>query len=255
MLQDNEVILINEMIAEIYTAGDTTLLRKDFLEQLRMIIPFKVGTYSLASGDERLLKESVAIGLSPEDMNSFQKYVDRYAREDFSRFIFANGKSMVFRETDVFSDVIRKQYAVYNEFYAPRNLYYCIDMSISCAGEFLGIVSLYREEKDRNFSDRELDIVRLFLPHFEYRLYREKYIGGTGVAANSKVIKMGDFDYITKYGLTLREMEVLKMLMTDVTMQEISEGLSIMESTLKKHANNIYRKLGINHRWELLKFK
>lgn len=254
MLQDNEVMLINEMIAKIYTAGDLTLLRKDFLEQLRMMIPFKVGTFYLASGDERLLKDPVAMGLAPEDMNLPQKYVDHYAQGDFSRFIYANGKSMVFRETDMFSDVIRKQYAVYNEIYEPSNLYYCVDMSISYAGEFLGIVSLYRE-KDMNFSDRELDIIKLFLTHFENRLYREKGTKGTDVAVDPKVIKKGDYNYITKYGITVRETEVLMMLMTGATIQEISESLSIMESTLKKHASSIYRKLGITHRWELVKFK
>jgi len=51
--------------------------------------------------------------------------------------------------------------------------------------------------------------------------------------------------------LTLRETEVLELLQDGWTNSEIAEGLSIGIETVRTHARNIYRKLGIASRREL----
>jgi LuxR family maltose regulon positive regulatory protein len=50
--------------------------------------------------------------------------------------------------------------------------------------------------------------------------------------------------------LSEREIEVLRMLRTDLSGPEISEGLYISMNTLKTHMKNIYSKLGAHSRYE-----
>lgn len=50
--------------------------------------------------------------------------------------------------------------------------------------------------------------------------------------------------------LTRREQEVLKLISAGLTNQEIAEELVISNETVKKHAGNIYRKLGVGNRTE-----
>ena len=54
------------------------------------------------------------------------------------------------------------------------------------------------------------------------------------------------------YGLTARELEVLVLLAEGLTNQQSAERLSISQSTLKYHMNNIYQKLGVQTRSEAL---
>jgi len=54
------------------------------------------------------------------------------------------------------------------------------------------------------------------------------------------------------YQLTDREMEVLILLAEGLTNQQTAQKLSISQSTLKFHMNNIYEKLGVHTRSEAL---
>ncbi len=54
------------------------------------------------------------------------------------------------------------------------------------------------------------------------------------------------------FGLTDRELEVLVLLADGLTNQQSAQKLSISQSTLKYHMNNIYQKLGVQTRSEAL---
>ena len=52
-------------------------------------------------------------------------------------------------------------------------------------------------------------------------------------------------------GLTLREQEVLTMLLTSIAPKEIAGALKVSFDTVRFHQKNLYRKLGIHSRVEL----
>ena len=58
---------------------------------------------------------------------------------------------------------------------------------------------------------------------------------------------------LSGYSLTPREKEIVALILTGETNAVIARNLFISESTVKKHINNVFRKLGITSRWELLK--
>ena len=58
------------------------------------------------------------------------------------------------------------------------------------------------------------------------------------------------------YGLTTRETEILEHLATGLQYQQIAENLFISKGTVRKHVENIYRKLQVNNKVEAIqKFK
>lgn len=60
-------------------------------------------------------------------------------------------------------------------------------------------------------------------------------------------------DALSSLPLTKREREIVGLMLGGETNAAIAERLFISESTVKKHVNNVFRKLGISSRWELLK--
>lgn len=52
------------------------------------------------------------------------------------------------------------------------------------------------------------------------------------------------------FGLTTREMELLEQLKAGLTYERIADNLSISSGTVRKHIENIYRKLRVNNKVE-----
>jgi DNA-binding CsgD family transcriptional regulator len=55
---------------------------------------------------------------------------------------------------------------------------------------------------------------------------------------------------VQKFGLTPREADVVEILITGASTQEIRDKLVIAPDTLKRHLRNIYRKTGVRNRLE-----
>jgi DNA-binding CsgD family transcriptional regulator len=56
------------------------------------------------------------------------------------------------------------------------------------------------------------------------------------------------------YGLTRRETDILRRTLDGLKNIEIAEDLEISEQTVKDHLSNIYMKMGIENRFELIRF-
>ena len=60
-------------------------------------------------------------------------------------------------------------------------------------------------------------------------------------------------DFCRGYGLTEREREILRLILAGKDNLEISEELQIKMGTVKAHVHNIFAKLNISRRSELMK--
>jgi DNA-binding NarL/FixJ family response regulator len=58
---------------------------------------------------------------------------------------------------------------------------------------------------------------------------------------------------LTRVQLTMRELEVLKLIAKGQSNKEIGAGLNIAESTVKLHVNTLFEKLGVTSRTEAMK--
>ena len=60
--------------------------------------------------------------------------------------------------------------------------------------------------------------------------------------------------YFYKFHFTRRELDILYFLTEEIQNNEIAKRLSISDSTIKCHLNNIYKKTGNSNRNELIKY-
>lgn len=151
--------------------------------------------------------------------------------------------------TDFFSPGVRESQDYYKTAYLPFGIHYEAILSLAYNGRFVGVVSLYRPRTMTDFTDREIYILEILKKHLAFRLYRE--LPEENKSQTGRQSRQLEVLY-SKYCLTPREAEVLRLMTEGKKTSEICEKLCISSSTLKKHANNIYKKMNVNSRVELI---
>ncbi len=66
------------------------------------------------------------------------------------------------------------------------------------------------------------------------------------------LMMLNKIDLISKYGLTVREIDIVQLFYSGKSNKEISEILFISINTLKSHLSNIYRKLEVSNKLEAI---
>lgn len=253
MLEKSEAIVLNEIIKKIYISRDYTQMRIDLLEMIKTLIPFQQASFYLASKEaDHKLTDPVGYEITQSEL---QRYINEYEEADYTRWIFMNGKTMVYRETDLFPDKVRQENRYFKEIYIPASIYYSAQVSVARGIDFLGVVSLYRSKDYGDFSDVEVFILELIAGHLEHRMYTELKCEKKLLDSPGEESEFDQYYFIEKYSLTTREVEVLMLLFEGMHNKMICDKLAISPNTLKKHTVNIYNKLGINNRWELIRYK
>lgn len=240
-LETSDWLVINNMIYKIYTTEEMTVMRKNFLDQLTMILNFDSADFFLANDEGKK-------GLS--DPVTFNCELDKSAQFDeldYSRGIMYGGKSMVYRETDIISDEKRIKTEYYQKVYKPNNWHYSMQMILAREKQFLGVVTLYRTIGKDNFQYDDIFLLDMLKDHLSFRLYSEK------IKSENVVNKLKVTEAVEKFQLTKREETILRLLLKGQSNESISSELVISVNTLKKHVLNIYRKLGINNRVQMFK--
>ncbi|MBN2051655.1 MAG: helix-turn-helix transcriptional regulator, partial [Spirochaetales bacterium] len=126
-------------------------------------------------------------------------------------------------------------------------------LSLAFHETFLGVVSLYRSRNETDFSEKDLFILNQVKEHLAYRLFTMHEIEVSSVSASEKKIpaalKQVNCD------LTNREIEVFLLVLKGFSNNDIAERLFISEHTVKKHLKNLYKKLHVKSRIQLMQFQ
>lgn len=239
--ETNEWLLLNDMIYKIYTTEDFNEMRKNILEQLRMVVNFDSADFYLA-----LNKEDKGL-CSPITYNCESERSIQYDELDYSRGIMYSGKCIVYRETDIISDANRINTEYYIKVYQPNNWHFSLQMILARNKTFLGVITLYRVIGKDNFEYDDIFMLDMLKDHIAYRLSIE-------MERNEYIMnKISVTEAAHQFQLTKREEMILRLLMKGENKEAISAQLVITINTLKKHVLNIYRKLGINNRVQMFK--
>ncbi|MGN0203732.1 MAG: helix-turn-helix domain-containing protein [Coprococcus sp.] len=241
--ETNNWIMLNNIIYKIHTTEKLNLMRRQFLEDIRMLIDFDEADFYLASkdGSHTLVSPVLYNCTEDEDMS------EKYDAIDYSRGILYGGNSLVYRETDIISDEARIETEYYQKVYKPNHWHFALQMVMAMKKEFVGVVTLYRITGKADFEYDDIFILDMLKDHMAYRLYQNKK---NGSPLEEKITVSVA---VEKYQLTRREHTILKALMNGQDNYDICDALAITNNTLKKHILNIYRKMGINNRVQLFK--
>lgn len=249
-MQNNEFLLINNLIYQIYSISDFDTMKKSFLNLLKMLIPNTFSSILMANhtNSNNLLCNPTCV---PESLSQLEDNYLTIEEHDYSRWTMLSGQCVLIRETDLMSEEERVKTVLYQKCYKPYNLHYSMQLSLCFNDLFLGVLTLYRIRAEGDFTEQEMFIMKAFSEHLCLRFSKEYYDDNSNQSKTSRSIA----SLALEYSLTNREVEVLQLIFDDMDNNAIADKLCISTYTLKKHIQNLYHKLNVSTKWGLLKFK
>lgn len=246
-MEKNNFLIYNDILYELYSCSNISDLDQHFLLRLRMLIPYSYASILLASTSTDIFHpEPICI---PDSFIEAETEYIQHADEDPLLWLIHGKESTLVRESDLVPEERRLHSPLYLHCYQKYNIYDTLQYSIVYQQKFLGIVTLFRTKIDGAFTEEDMFYLRSFGIHLNVVI---NHLSAESINATST----NTIQELQKtYELTNRETELLKMIFEYKNNQEITELCSIQENTLQKHLQNIFRKMNVSSKWDLLKYK
>ena len=107
-------------------------------------------------------------------------------------------------------------------------------------------MALFREKDKEDFTSKEFYILHSLKDALERKFYSLLMTGG-GDLLSSRIQQAA-----VNYGLTKREAEIVDLVCHNLSTEEICDKLFLAPSTLSKHLSNIYSKVKVSSRIQLM---
>ena len=251
MLNDKEYITLNTIIKDIYKIKSSERMRHAVLTKLKTIIDFKFSAFSLGTIKSKKVFLVDTIIVSDFEEAFEKEFIGQseaqFEVSDYAAWIFQIPESIVYKDSSIVDDQLRKKTCYYKDFLLPNDLPNVGGISIVVGGKFLGALTLFKTQRTGDFTDRDMFILNFLLPHLETRMHDDD---------EQDIHNKKNVSYLLKsnYGMTSREIEIIGFVFRGNTNEEIAESLMISNNTVKKHLTHIYEKLNISNRSNLIQF-
>ncbi len=244
---------ISQLVYRINRCRNYEEFSRTVLEQIRTMIPFTQGMIFKASriNQKIVLSHANAVPERSEEYLLLNKYLTGNYEPKWLHYLNSPW-SCVVRYFDILTDKSWDGLPLYHEILQPQELYYAIYMTYVHRDQALGAIAIWRKKSEEDFSDRELYILEILKIHIELKFY---YLSNFQLVpmeqtAGAQRTAIGEFS--EAHGLTKREFEILQLLNDGKNNAEICSQLYISDSTLRKHIHNIYQKIGVRNRMQLV---
>lgn len=246
-LEEREWLLINDIILSIYATPNLEKMRKFFLKSLRVLISYDKAMFDFGTNKENniIFFDPVAVNIKEEHL---RKYFEYYQKMDYTLWIFAQSNAIVYRDTELIDNRIREKTEIFNDWMLPMDTYFTGGTSIIHKGILLGSLTLFRSEISGDFSDKDLFILNILNGHLSNRLIQIQQRNKTDMFERED-----GYNFTRRFNLTNREIEIIELVFAGLTNQEISNRIFVSPNTVKKHVQNIFRKLEVKSRTQLIK--
>lgn len=171
----------------------------------------------------------------------------RYYKLDYVNWIFSHPKSVIYRESDLIDKNLRKESQFYKEYLQKYDLGSVAGISIIRGGTLLGALTLYKSESRGEFSERDLYILKQLEPHLQNVLSMGKVPAEREGGEARRILKYS-------YGITKKEMDIIALIVQGCSNAEIAAASRISQNTVKSHIANIFGKMGVKSRTQLIRF-
>lgn len=234
--------LVNDVVLWLHGERERARLQKGLLERLKTIIPHLASMFDLCRTSEGRVEcfGPEALGFSND---ALEEYYLTYAAQDYTAWGFTPSRAIVYRDLDVIAPALRDDTSIYREWMEPQGLYYGMGCTIVQDGVIYGTVTLFRSREDGDFSREEVAMLAEIGKHLGVH-FALLWPRGFSAADEGSVLEQ----IAREHGITGREQDVLSLMASGATNQDIAQALFISESTVKKHINALYRKLGVQNR-------
>lgn len=157
----------------------------------------------------------------------------------------ATGDLGAVRISDLIEPRRYRETPIYREYFLPVRMERIIDLGLPAASGRHRSIVLFRETGARDFSERDRAVLELLRPHllaFEAGATLRRQLHEALARRDSATSTAADT------GLTAREREIVLLVAQGKTNAEIAAELWVAPSTVKKHLENVYVKLGVGRR-------
>lgn len=240
--------MINDLIYEIYLWKNVSDIDESFFQRLKMIVPFEYASLFLldeTADNPFSLSEPICF---PASFQEAELQYAQFADEDDLLWILHGKESQLIRESAVLDEEHRLNSPLYRKCYRKYNIYDSLQCTIIFQQKFLGVLTLFRTRPNGTFVSDDMFYLRAIAMHLNPVLHRIIFEKSSGNPAG-----IAELSQLSEYHLTAKETEILKCLLNFQDNEKIAEALHIKETTLNKHLQNLFRKLEVRSRWELLR--
>lgn len=239
MLREYEWKFMVQLVSRLYCCGDYAALCATLFQQLRTLVPFDLGVCfrTRREGGRALLSDPVSS--RPEQALSWFLEGD-YPR--WAEFIMAPHSS-IFQQSDLVSPGLWESSRVYQEIWAPQNIYWGLFLAAVRQDEPQALLGFFRSREGGDFDKRDTYVLEVLREPLENCLHRLD--GRADRRAQDLRLRASGL------GLTPREAEVAALVGAGMDTGPICDTLHIAPSTLNKHLANIFAKLRVNSRAQL----
>ena len=230
---------INEMILRMNSESDILKALTTFLTDIEGLVPYeKACIYFYDLSAPEIVKDYIGQGFSEKELIDYERY---YCNIDDVVEKMMPNKEVVIKSSEAFDINKRKETEYFIDYVTPAKTKVSLDTNfrwnMENRGFCIGSLDLFRNEKDVDFSEREVEICRIFQPHIELKASNYAFL----------------FENLThKYSLTNAEQDVATMILKGYSNEQIAEEKCISISTVKKHVSRILEKSDTKSRIEFI---
>ncbi len=248
----------DDLAAVVDFLGDIACLESDeayspaLLERLRALIPCDAITYQeyeYAARRDRLLigvEGEVAYrwdGSGPADADG--EHYWRVGPCPIVNYRLRERDLEAVRMSDIISARSFRELPVYREYFRPHGLEHMLDLGLPERPPRQRSLILFRAKASRDFSERDRTLLEMLRRH----LRQQETLADLRHRVAAALCGQPDRDCgVHGTALTVREREIVELVAEGKTNAEIAAQLWVAPSTVKKHLENVYVKLGVGRR-------
>ena len=250
-MEKNTFLMINDMIYDLYSCTSLNEIKAKFLLRLKMVIPYSYASILLheTTEDPDTIRLTTPICI-PESFTEAENEYMKVADEDHLLWLLHSREPRLVRESDLLEDQQRLNSPLYVHCYRKYNIFDSMQYASVYQQELLGILTLFRTEKDGPFTNEDMFYLQAIGMHLNAVLYQI-----THSQPQTNDLKQTLAYLKNTCHLTNRELQIAEQIYQYRNNDEIAGSLGIRENTLQKHLQNIFRKTNVTSRWALLRFR
>jgi DNA-binding CsgD family transcriptional regulator len=228
-----------ELLGEAVELEGTEPFPQPFLERLGSLLRSSNTVYAHLDFHRRQVLDGASVADFRDDPAVEALYWD-YADEcPTAAYRWRTGDPAAVRLDDVISRRAWRRRSFYNAYWRPYDLEHYVEVGLPAPPKHHHFVGVARHRDASDFSERDRDLLELLRPHLaricELAELRARF------AANG-------IDDKVAATLTPREQEIVDLVAQGKTNAEIATILWVAPSTVKKHLEHVYEKLGVGRR-------
>ena len=212
-----------------------------FLALLERLVPCDAITYQELDHARRSF---AGVGLGPDDEVDIEVYWNTGPCPTM-RYRELTGDLRAIRTSDLIDRRRYHELPIYRDYFRPSRLEHIVDLGLPALPGRRRSFVLFRALGSSDFSERDCDVLELLRPHL-YRIEADAALRRR--LAEALCDPNLDIEHDHSAALTRREYEVVQLVASGKTNAEIATELWIAPSTVKKHLENIYGKVGVGRR-------